>query len=221
MKFNTLKSTLIRGNVTEKTLREFKEECGKLSRFQCCQQLYTTAVQMKPAHHIQALELIDYAMSMCEDWAELMRCHHNKGVIYEGTGNWFDAMREYKKSFEVIPDDMKPNYISGPSMHLLRAEMHCNNFEYTDDLQKYYDEAIADGTNQIIFTNLFYLRLAELIISTHNGDEPASAKAYSEVKAMLHPQYDGIYAKIKAKAFYDDAVGATYAAKRYVENWGK
>ena len=142
MKFNTLKSTLIRGNVTEKTLREFKEECGKLSRFQCCQQLYTTAVQMKPSHHIQALELIDYAMSMCEDRAELMRCHHNKGVIYEGTGNWFDAMREYKKSFEVIPDDMKPKYISGPSMHLLRAEMHCNNFEYTDDLQKYYDEAL-------------------------------------------------------------------------------
>ena len=164
MKFNTLKSTLIRGNVTEKTLREFKEECEKLSRFQCCQQLYTTAVQMKPSHHIQALELIDYAMSMCEDWAELMRCHHNKGVIYEGTGNWFDAMREYKKSFEVIPDDMKPNYISGPSMHLLRAEMHCNNFEYTDDLQKYYDDAKSDGTNEIILTNLFYLRLSCLIV---------------------------------------------------------
>lgn len=221
MKFNLLKSTLIRGNVTEKTLHEFKEECKKLSEFHCCQQLYTTAVQMKPQHYLQALELIDFAIPMCEDWSELMRCHHNKGVIYEGAEDWFDAMREYKKSLEVIPEDVKPKYISGPSMHLLRAEMHCNNFKFTDDLQKFYDDAIADGTNSIVLTNLFYLRVAELIISTHKGDEPAAAKAYSEAKAILYPQYDGIYAKIKTKAVYADSVGATYAAKRYLDNWGK
>ncbi len=219
MKFNTLKSTLIRGNVTEQTLSGFKEECEKLSRFDCCQQLYTTAVQMKPAHYIQALELIDYAMPLCEDWAELMRCHHNKGAIYEGAEDWFDAMREYKKSFEVIPEDIKPKYTDGVTMHLLRAEMHCNNFEYTEDLQKYYESA-AKAVNEIILNNLFYLRVAELIISTHNGDEPAAAKAFSEAKAILHPQFDGIYARIKAKTVYTDAVGASYAAKRYVEKWG-
>lgn len=221
MKFNLLKSTLIRGNVTEKTMAEFKAECEKLSRSDCCQQLYTTAVMMKPQHYLQALELIDFAMPMCEGWVELMRCYHNKGIIYEGTGNWFDAMREYKKSFEVIPDDIKPKYVSGVSMHMLRAEMHCNGFEYTDDLQKYYDEAIADGTNQIVFTNLFYLRVAELIINTHKGNQPAAAKAYSEAKAILNPQYDGIYAKIKAKSVYTDAVGASEAAKNYIKNWGK
>ena len=221
MKFNTLKSTLIRGNVTEKTLSEFKEECEKLSKSDCCQQLYTVAVQMKPAHYNQALELIDYAIPMCEGWVELMRCHHNKGAIYEGAENWFDAMREYKKSYEIIPDDIKPKYISGSSMHLLRAEMHCSNFEYTDDLKKYYDSAKSNGVNEIVLTNLFYLRVAELIISTHNGDEPAAAKAYSEVKAILNPQYDGILAKIKAKSVYEAEIGASYAAKRYVNGWGK
>ncbi len=221
MKFNTLKSTLIRGNVTEKTLTEFKAECEKLSESDCCQQLYTTAVQMKPEHYRQALELIDDAMPLCEGWADLMRCHHNKGAIYEGAENWFDALREYKKSFDVIPDDIKPKYVSGPAMHLLRTEMHCNNFEYTGDLQKYYNDASSDGANTTVLTNLFYLRIAELIISTHNGDQPAAAKAYAEAKAILNPEFDGIYARIKAKTVYADAVGASYAAKRYLKKWGK
>lgn len=220
MKLNTLKSTLIRGNVTEKTMAEFKEECQQLTRFHCCQQLYTTAVQMKPQHYLQALELVDFAMPMCEDWSELMRCHHNKGVIYEGAEDWFSAMSEYKKSFEVIPEDLKPQYVGGPDMHLLRAEMHCNGFEYTNDLQKYYDNA-ANGVNQIVLNNLFYLRIAELIIATHSGDQPAAAKAYSEAKALLHPNYDGLLARIKAKPVYTDALGASQSAINYLEGWGK
>ncbi len=223
MKFNMLKQTLIRGNVKDETFSQFKEEIEKLPEKERCQQLYTTAVAMQPQHYLQAIELIGLAFPLSNGWLDDMRCHHNKGVIYENTGNWFEAHYEYNKALEAIPDDVKtPAHIAGCSVHLMRAWLHCDGFEYSEDLQTYYDNATALG--DIVFqtvTDIFYKKIAEVIIFTHNGDCAAAKKAHTEAMNILNPQYDGLLARIKMKDYSKTVVGASNESVDYLNNFIK
>lgn len=218
MKFNMLKQTLIRGNVTNKTFSEFKEEINKLPENERCQQLYTTAVAMQPQHYLQAIELIDLALPLSNGWLDDMRCHHNKGVIYEKSRNWFEAHYEYSKAFDSIPDDAKtPAYIAGCSIHLLRVWLHCDGFEYSEDLQVYYDNATALG--DILFqsvTDMFYKRIAEVIIFTNSGDTQAADKARTEALNILNPKFDGLLAKIRMRDYTKTVVCASKEAIEFL-----
>lgn len=219
MKFNMLKQTLIRGNITDKTFSEFKEEINKLPENERCQQLYTTAVAMQPQHYLQAIELIDLALPLSNGWLDDMRCHHNKGVIYEKSRNWFEAHYEYSKALDSIPDDAKtPAYIAGCSIHLMRVWLHCDGFEYSEDLQVYYDNATALGDTLFqSVTDMFYKRIAEVIIFTHNGDLQAAEKARTEALNILNPKFDGLLAKIRMRDYTETVVGASKEAVDFIK----
>ncbi len=218
MKYNMLKQTLIRGNVNENTFSQFKQEIEKLPEKERCQQLYTTAVQMKSQHYLQAIELIDLALPLSGGWLDDMRCHHNKGVIYENAENWFEAHYEYTKAFDSIPDDIKtPAHIAGCSVHLMRAWLHCDGFEYSEDLQVYYDNATALGDS--IFcsvTDMFYKKIAEIIIFTHNGESETAEKARTEARNILNPEFDGLLARIKMRDYTETVVGASKEAINFL-----
>ena len=219
MKYNMLKQTLIRGNVTDKTFTEYKEEIEKLPEDNRCQQLYTTAVQMKPQHYLQAIELIDLALPLSNGWVDDMRCHHNKGAIYENAENWFEAHYEYSKALDSIPDDAKtPAYIAGCSIHLMRVWLHCDGFEYSEDLQVYYDNATALGDTLFqSVTDMFYKRIAEVIIFTNCGDTQAAEKARKEAINILNPKFDGLLAKIKMRDYTEMVVGASKEAVEFLK----
>ena len=218
MKYNMLKQTLIRGNVTDKTFTEFKEEINGLPESARCQELYTTAVQMKPQHYLQAIELIDLALPLSNGWVDDMRCHHNKGAIYERAENWFEAHYEYSKAFDAIPDELKtPACIAGCSVHLMRTWLHCDGFEYSEDLQVYYDNATALGDTLFqCVPDMFYKRIAEVIIFTHNGDLQAAEKARTEALNILNPKFDGLLAKIKMRDYTETVVGASKEAMEFL-----
>lgn len=218
MKYNMLKQTLIRGNVTDKTFTEYKEEINKLPEKERCQQLYTTAVQMKPQHYLQAIELIDIALPFSNGWVDDMRCHHNKGAIYEHAENWFEAHDEYNKALEAIPDDIKkPTHIASCSIHLMRAWLHCDRFEYSEDLQTYYDNATAFGDTLFqCVPDVFYKKIAEIIIFTHNGKTEAAEKARTEALNILNPKFDGLLAKIKMRDYTEMVVCATKEAIQFL-----
>lgn len=218
MKYNMLKQTLIRGNVTDKTFTEYKEEINKLPEKERCQQLYTTAVAMQPQHYLQAIELVDLALPLCNGWLDDMRCHHNKGVIYENAENWFEAHYEYNKAFEVIPDEAKtPANIAGCSVHLMRAWLHCDGFEYSEDLQTYYDNATALGDTLLSsVTDMFYKRIAEIIIFTNDGETEAAEKARNEALNILNPKFDGLLAKIRMRDYTETVVGPSKEAINFL-----
>lgn len=222
MKYNMLKQTLIRGNVTDNTFTQFKNEIEKLPENERCQQLYTTAVAMQPQHYLQAIELIDLAIPLSNSWVDNMRCHHNKGVIYENVENWFEAHYEYNKAFEAVPDEIKPQYEAGCSVHLMRSWLHCDGFEYSEDLQKYYENAVSLG--DIVFrtvTDLFYKKIAEIIIFSHNGDSKAAEKAHTEALNILNPQYDGLLARIRMRDYTETVVGASEQAVEFLNSFNK
>ena len=218
MKYNMLKQTLIRGNVTDKTFTEYKEEINKLPGKERCQQLYTTAVQMKPQHYLQAIELIDIALPLSNGWVDDMRCHHNKGAIYENAENWFEAHYEYNKALDAIPDELKtPAYIAGCSVHLMRTWLHCDGFEYSEDLQVYYDNATALGDTLFqCVPDVFYKKIAGIIIFTHNGETEAAEKARTEALNILNPKFDGLLAKIKMRDYTEMVVCATKEAIQFL-----
>lgn len=219
MKFNMLKQTLIRGNITDKTFSEFKEEINKLPENERCQQLYTTAVAMQPQHYLQAIELIDLALPLSNGWLDDMRCHHNKGVIYEKSRNWFEAHYEYSKALDSIPDDAKtPAYIAGCSIHLMRVWLHCDGFEYSEDLQVYYDNATALGDTLFqSVSDMFYKRIAEVIIFTNSGDIQAAETARTEALNILNPKFDGLLAKIRMRDYTEMVVGASKEAVDFIK----
>lgn len=219
MRIADIESRIIGGDCSEETLGLFTECLKRVPKNLRCQHCYLTAAAMPPGFFEQALDLIQYGMTnYCNSWVDSMRSYYNMAVILESRGDFLQAQKSYQKALGSIKEDMSNSYQYELAFYLMRTEMFINHFEYTVDLEIYYNLARqADNFNQSFKNRLFYRLLAEIIISIENNNLLCVKKALSKIRKIIRPEYQGPLTKLLKKHQFYDTITATEEALAYLE----
>ena len=202
------------GDCSAEMLDLFKTALKRVPKSGRCQHCYTTAASMPSRFHKQAISLIQYGLTEhCDSWFDRMRSYHNLAIILENCEDYVGAKQAYRQALESVELDKRTNYDSEYAAHMMRAEMHISNFEYTDDLENYYNNAVqADEFSQAFQKKRFYRLLAEIIILIKRNDFAGAKEAFLAANDMLCPGFVGpITLLLKRKGFIESA-GATKSA---------
>jgi tetratricopeptide (TPR) repeat protein len=218
VKIAEIEAKIANGDCSEEMLCLFKTALKHVPKIGRCQHCYTTAASMPSHFHSQAISLIQYGLAQhCDNWLDRMRSYHNIAIILEANGDYVGAKQAYRDALNSIEADNQSGYVSEYSAHMMRAEMHINNFECTDDLEKYYKTAVqADEFSQSFQKKKFYRLLAEIIIFCKRNDLARAKEAFVAANDMLQPGFLGpITLLLKRKGFIE-STGATKAALTFL-----
>ncbi len=219
MKIAEIEEKLIESDCSEEMIELFKQALRHVPKASRCQHCYTTAVAMKPKFHKQAIALMEYGLEQYGDsWVDRMRSYHNIAIVFEQNGNYREALSSYRNALLSIDKNNRGSYEAEYASQMMRMEMHITDFEYTDDLQKYYDIAVqASEFSQAFQKKVFYRSIAEIIIFTKQ-EKPNDAKnAYYTATEMLQPNYVGPLTLLLKKKGYSETVGATKEALNFLK----
>ncbi len=214
MKIAEIEAKIERGDCREETIELFKSALKRVPKSYRCQHCYTTAASMPPYYHKQAIEMIEYGLrEYCNDWLDSMRSYHNIASILESNKDYIGAKKSYIEALYSIDPDLRSDYDSEYASHIMRMEMHISNFEYTDDLENYYNIAIQDDEfSQAFQIKRFYRLLAEIIILSKCGDKVSAKITIIEAKKMLRPSFIGPLTQLLARKGFIETSGATKEA---------
>jgi len=223
VKIAEIEKRIRQGDCSEKMLEMFKASLKRVPKVGRCQHCYTTAVAMPSRFHSQAISLIQFGLDQYSDsWIDRMRSYENIAIILETQGDYVGAKQAYGKALSSVDPNLRLDYEPEFAAHLMRTEMHINDFDYTDDLEKHYNIAMCDDEfSQAFQKKRFYCLLAEIIIFTRNNDLTRAHTSYLESKKMLRPGFVGPLTYLLKKNGYIDSTGVTKKARRFLRRAGK
>ena len=218
MKIAEIETKIMSGKCSEEMFDLFETALKHVSKNNRCQHCYTTAASMPLRFHKQAISLIQYGLTEhCDSWIDRMRSYHNMAIILEMCGDYIGAMQSYRKALESIESNKQSDYHSEYAAHMMRMEMHINNFEYTDKLESLYNVAInADEFSRAFQKKAFYLLLAEIIIFIKRNDLVNAYRAFVSANDMLRPSFVGPLTLLLKRKGYIESVGATKHALAFL-----
>lgn len=218
MKIAEIEARIERGDCSEETLELFKAALKRVPKAGRCQHCYTTAATMSPRFHTQAISLIQYGLSEhCDSWLDRMRSHHNIAIILENDGDYVGAHNSYREALVSVEPDKRTFYEPEYAAHMMRTEMHINNFTYTDDLFNYYTIAIqADEFSQAFQKKVFYRLIAEIIIFCNQGNLVSARKSFEIASEMLSPNHAGSLTRLLKSKGFTETTGATKEAAAFL-----
>ena len=221
MKIAEIEKRLTESDCSEETIELFKQALRRVPKANRCQHCYTTAVAMKPKFHKQAIALMEYGLEQYGDsWVDRMRSYHNIAIVFEQNGNYGEALASYRNALLSIDKNVRDSYEAEYAFHLMRMEMHVADFNYTDDLQKYYDIAIQDSEfSQAFQKTAFYRYIAEIIIFSKQGKPNDAITVYYAATEMLNPNYAGPLTRLLKSKGYSETVGATKEALNFLKKF--
>ena len=141
MKIAEIEAKIERGDCSAEALDLFKTALKRVPKSGRCQHCYTTAASMPSCFHKEAISLIQYGLTeYCDNWFDRMRSYYNLAIILEHCEDYVGAKQAYREALESVELDKRDGYDSEYAAHMMRMEMHIADFDYTDDLQKYYNQ---------------------------------------------------------------------------------
>lgn len=211
MKIAEIEQKLIESDYSEEMLELFKQALRRVPKASRCQHCYTTAVAMKPKFYKQAIALMEYGLEQYGDsWVDRMRSYHNIAIVFEKNNDYREALFSYRNALLSIDKDKRDFYETEYAFHMMRMEMHIADFEYTEDLKKYYDIAVqASEFSQAFQKNAFYRSVAEIIIFIKQEKTNDVKNAYYAATEMLNPNYVGPLKRLLKSKGYSETAGAT------------
>ena len=221
MKIAEIEKKLTESDCSEEMIELFKQALRRVPKTNRCQHCYTTAVAMKPKFHKQAIALMEYGLEQYGDsWVDRMRSYHNIAIVFEQNSNYHEALSSYRNALLAIDKNNRDSYEAEYAFHMMRMEMHVADFNYTDDLQKYYDIAIQDSEfSQAFQKKAFYRHIAEIIIFTKLEELNGARNAYYAATEMLQPNYVGPLTLLLKRKGYSETAGATKEALHFLKRF--
>ena len=218
MKIAQIEAKLKHGECSAEMLDLFKSALKRVPQSGRCQHCYTTAASMPSCFHKQAISLIQYGLTeYCDDWFDRMRSYHNLAIILENSEDYVGAKQAYREALKSVESDKRDDYDSEYAAHMMRTEMHISNFEYTDDLENYYNNAVqADEFSQAFQKKKFYRLLAEIIIFLKRDDFTGAKEAFAAANDMLCPDFVGPLTLLLKRKGYLESTGATKPALAFL-----
>ena len=218
MRIEEIETKMAHGDCSAEILDLFKTALKRVPKRVRCQHCYTTAASMSSQFHKQAISLIQYGLTEhCDSWLDRMRSYHNLAFIMEAHEDYVGAMNAYREALESVESDKRVAYVSEYAAHMMRMEMHISNFEYTDDLENYYNNAVqADEFSQAFQKKKFYRLLAEIIIFVKHNDCVSAKEAFAAANDMLCPDFVGPLTLLLKRKGYLESTGATKPALAFL-----
>lgn len=218
LKIAQIEAKIENGDCSEEMINLFKAALKRVPKKGRCQHCYTTAASMPSRFYSQAIALIQYGLTQCcNDWLDRMRSYHNIAIILETKKDYVGAKKAYIEALESIESDERADYYSEYATHMMRMEMHINNFKYTDDLENYYNTAIQeDGFSQGFQKKKFYCLLAQIIIFCEHSDLKNAKEAYLAATGMLRPGFIGPLTLLLKRKGFNESTGATKPALAFL-----
>ena len=181
------------------------------------QYCYTTAAAMPLRKFPLAKELIEYSLELEGSWLDRMRAHGNLADLYEHQGDYAAALQSYRLALEAVPAELQAKYTADTASRMLVCRLHVDDFAYSDDLRRLYEQASElDEFSRSFQKCLFYMSLARIVLGLHNGDLPTARAAYAQAAAMLRPGYRGPLTALLRRKGYRESTGATRQARSFL-----
>lgn len=223
MKLSEIEQILQQGNITEETISAFKGALKHAPKSSRCQHCYATAAAFPREKWKEAISLICYGLDACESsWVDQMRSYCNMATIYEAACDYPNALCAYQNALNAVKKENRRSYVPSLSADMLRAELHCSGFQYTDALYHYYNQSVEQDSFSKSFTHRqFYEAIAEMLIFTHRGESARANEAYIKAKNILSPSHEGPLKNILMRHKYADSAKATKEAIQFLKSWNK
>lgn len=222
IRIGEIEALMCQGVFSEDILAQFQTALKRVPKAGRCQHCYTTAAQMAQKNEKAALELLQLGLrEYCDSWFDAMRSYQNMGRIYENMGIYADALAAYQQAYAAIREDQWESYAPEYAAHMLRAELHCSGFQYTVQLQSYYDVAMQDKSDfaRSLAARQFYQNVAEILIFSHEHALDQARAAHQRALVMLQPGWEGPLHKLLLRHQYAESIGATKQAIQFLKSW--
>ncbi|MBR3767764.1 MAG: hypothetical protein IKL10_05945 [Clostridia bacterium] len=222
MKISEIEEKMIDGEFSEEIFEQFVKALSRVPKTLRMQHCYTTAYSMREKDPENALRLINYALETFEGTAlDIKRSLYNLGGIYEFTGDYKNANISYKKSLDAVPENTRESHTPSIAMDILRTELHCCNFCYSDYINELYNALLkADEFTASFRRFIFYRSVTEIIIAKKNEDTKLHKTAFDNaMKALDGSKKTGMDMLLLRHKFEDEA-GATKEALEFLRNNG-
>lgn len=181
------------------------------------QHCYTTAAAMPLQKFPLAKALIEYSLELEGSWLDRMRAHSNLADLYERQGDYAAALQSYRLALEAVPAELQEKYRADNASRMLVCRLHADDFAYSDDLRRLYEQASElDEFSRSFQKCLFYMTLTRLVLGLHDGDLPTARDAYEQAAAMLRPGHRGPLTALLRRKGYRESTGATKAARAFL-----
>lgn len=196
---------------------KFHRTLLRLPQAQRPQYCYTTAAAMPLRKFPLAKELIEYSLELEGSWLDRMRAHNNLADLYERQGDYAAALESYRLALEAVAPEHRAKYTADTASRMLVCRLHLDDFAYSDDLRRLYEQTSAlDEFSRSFQKCLFYLSLARLVLGLHDGDLPTARSAYEQATAMLRPGHCGPLTALLRRKGYFESTGATGQARAFL-----
>ena len=196
---------------------KFHRALLRLPEAQRPQHCYTTAAAMPLRKFALAKELIEYSLELEGSWLDRMRAHSNLADLYERQGDYAAALQSYRLALEAVPAELHAKYTADTASRMLVCRLHVDDFAYSDDLRRLYEQASElDEFSRSFQKCLFYMSLARIVLGLHDGDHPTARAAYEQAAAMLRPGYRGPLTALLRRKGYFESTGATRQARAFL-----
>lgn len=179
MKLSEIKERIRQGEFSEELFAEFQTALKRVPEDLRCQHCYTTAYDLRNTDPQNAIRMIRYGLdSFACSWIDRMRANRNLGLIYEGCKDYTAAREAFEIALSSIPEEKQEFYRPTLSMDILRAQLHCSKFEFTEYAEALYRAAMkADSFTAAFRHFIFYRSIMEIILAKRNHDPAAQAVA--------------------------------------------
>lgn len=182
---------IIKNGLSEEDFMEYekllKRVRGNFLRLQHC---YTTATQFPQKRSAEAIRLIEWGLEKYPDsWFPTYSAYYNMGLINENCGKYATAYEAYQKAADVL-DEGKKSYRQTISGNLLWMLLHIDGFQYSEQLERYYDLfAEIDDFEKAFINNEFRLAVAEIVIFSHKQMREKATASYKKAIELCKPNF--------------------------------
>ncbi len=218
-KIEEFEKHLIQKGLSDADFEAYKQLLRRVrGDFSKCQHCYTTAIQFPKKRSDEAIKLIKYGVENFDggrftEYTSYLYIGH----ICEKNGNYADALEAYLKAEAALGDE-HTSYLGDISLRILWTKLHIDDFEYSDMLNKYYSIYLSkfSDKNELI-NDMYKRRVAQIVISIHNGDAEAAANALKEAKLISMPGFSGPMTALLSYHNYNDKLNTSKEAKRFLK----
>lgn len=194
-KIDDFENKMIGNGMSDKDFEEYKlmlrRVHDKWNKYQHC---IHAARRFAPQYYQRAIFLIEYAVDNFTDGG-----HYSLALDpYEAMGDIYFRAKKYDKAYNSYLraidkyDDNRQLDISVISEMLLWAKLHLDDFQYSEEIEKYYNDFIKGSDFYMALLNSRFRRyVAELVIYLHNKNTEYVKTAYKNVCTVLAPDYKG------------------------------
>ena len=195
----------------------FRTSLQRIPKDQRPQHCYTTAAAMPLRRFPMAKALIEYSLTLEGTWLDKMRAHANLADLYEKQADYQNALDHYRLALEAVPAEQQDRYSPDSAARMLVCQLHLDEFRYSGELRRLYDEAQKlDEFSRSFLKCRFYLTVARSILAAEDGDTEAARAASEQAAAMLRPGTVGPLTALLKRKGYRESTGATKQARAFL-----